>query len=298
MKRIYVLLTLCIFFISKGAAQNWALPSSQWVETEFSPWGGYSWPHFLFVEKDTTISSIPCAKIIMDSTHDAITYTYLSGDTVYMFVNGRFEPTMYFGAHVGDTLQFYTDGNASYDSTPYVHGKVDSITMISMSGQNLRQFNISVIDTLRQGYFYSNIFPPHIVYAEKIGFIFTYPSLFYQIYSSVVDADSYSLCNYGDSTISGFWLYPNADCRARHVGISDISPDEIFSIYPNPTSEYLHVNTSLVDFQIKLCDISGRGIPIELNKAEIYIRNLSDGIYFISIISSGQQIETRRFIKQ
>jgi hypothetical protein len=298
MKPIYLLLILSVSFISRSTAQNWALPSSRWIETEFSPWSGSTWPNYLYVEKDTVVLSMPCAKVQDSLGYTAPIFTYLSGDTVYMFVNGRFEASMYFGAHTGDTLQFYTDGNAIYDSIPYIRGKVDSVTLISINGQSLRQFYISIIDTLPVYFVTQYIYPHQITYAEKIGFLYTYPSLFYQMYSGMVDADSYGLCNYGDSTISGFWLYPNADCRARHVGIEDVSSDQIFSIYPNPASEYLRINTSLKEYKIRLTDLSGRVIPLIQNNDEIDIRSLSVGIYFVNIISSDQLAVTRKFVKE
>ena len=293
MKTIYILVIFSLFFSESSDAQNWALPSSKWVETEFDPWGGYYWSDNLFVEKYTIIQSILCAKIVGDSlSYQQPIYTYSSGDTAYAMINGTFKAILYFGAHVGDTVLFYTDGNTSFDSIPYLHGRVDSISLISAAGQSLKKFNVSIIDT-----FPSYIFPRQIAYAEKIGFLSTYPSIFYQVFSTVVDADSYGFCTYGDSSISGFWLYPDSNCRTN-VGIKEVPADELFSVYPNPVSDYLHIKTQFIGYTIKLYDMTGRESPAFINGNEIDIRSLSAGIYFITVSDNEHQTYTRKFIKE
>ena len=282
-----------LFFLSIGSnAQNWALPSSRWIESDFNPWGGGYSPVYLSVGNDTIVQSQSCSAIVNDSARGVFTYTYSSGDTAYIFVNGLFKPMLYLGAHIGDTLGFYSDSNA-YTTIPYLlHGKVDSIDTILISGQNLKKFNVSIIDS-----FPVYIYPRHFSYAEKIGFLTTYPSLFYQLFSTVVDADSYDFCNYGDSSINGFWLYPDSNCKTT-VGITKVSSGPILNIYPNPASEFLYINVQLNHFGLKLYDMNGREMELVLSRDEIDIRSLSTGIYVICVTDSGNQRYFRRFIKE
>ena len=294
MKTIYIVTLFILFFSVKTNAQNWALPSSKWTQTIFNPWNGSIYPVDFFVQKDTVVQSVSCTKIVGDTFnyHPNIIYTYLSGDTAYMFVNGSFKPMLYFGAHVGDILLFYTDSTNGFTGIQYLHGRVDSINTILVNGQNIKQFNVSIIDTIP-----SQISPRQLVYTEKLGFMYTYPSLFYQLFSSVVDANSYGVCNYGDSTINGFWLYRDSNCRTN-VGIEDVSNDGSLSVYPSPASDYLHIQTTLGQYHIRLFDLAGRELSYAMNNDEMDIRNLSSGIYFITVSTFGSQIYTRKFVKE
>ena len=287
--------TILIFLICSNysLAQNWALPSSRWVRTEFNPWDGSISPITYFVEKDTLIQAIHCAKIKGEATiYGDFIYTYSSGDTAYVFVNGYFEPMLYFAAHVGDTLLFHTDGNGAYASIPHLHGTVDSINTIAINGQNLKQFHVSIIDTTP-----SYIFPRQITYTEKIGFDVTYPYAFFQIFSTVVDANSYGACTYGDSTITRFWLYSDSAC-STHVGIDDVTSDQSLDIYPNPTSNYLHISTNLHSYQINIFDPIGQLLSCIKNGNDVDVHLLSSGIYFLILTQGNQYRAVRKFIKK
>jgi|GEM_PF-4068404 len=291
MKTSFTLFVFLFCFFVYTDAQHWALPSSRWTIAEFSPWSGTSYPVNFWVETDTMVQSVPCAKVASNIGFPLDIYTYLSGDTAYMFVNGSFKPMLYFGAHVGDTLLYYTDTNANFAGIPYLHGHVDSITTVSVNSQNLKQFHVSIVDSLPY------LYPRQLSYTEELGFDLTYPSVFYQIFSSVVDADSYGWCNYGDSSISNFWLYPRTNCPYG-VGITDISSGPIFDMYPNPVNDILHINTAQDSFHITISDMVGRNYSPVLKDMSIDLRELSAGVYSISF-KTGQQTQlTRIFIKE
>ena len=292
MKTSFSIFFLLLFSSINSGAQNWALPSSHWINTQYSAWSWHYGSTYLFVEKDTLIQSVHCAKVSSPGSHSYGAYTYSSGDTAYMLLNGIFSPVFYFNAHVGDTIVIYNDTSISYNGILFMHGIVDSINLISLNGQNLKKFSISIIDSLP---YY--LYPRQYVYAEKLGLLSTYETTFYQVFGSISDADSYELCNYGDSTISGFWLYPDSNCKTN-VGIGDVPSDQSFDLYPNPATEYIHISLTSNQFQMKILDIAGREEPLLMLNDKIDIRDLSPGIYFISIAKTGSQVYTRRFIKE
>ncbi|RFN58423.1 T9SS type A sorting domain-containing protein [Marixanthomonas ophiurae] len=81
------------------------------------------------------------------------------------------------------------------------------------------------------------------------------------------------------------------DCS---LGISDL--EEItFSIYPNPVTNTLILNTKLEYNNVKIYSIQGQLISEE-NTDEIDVSNLSSGIFFVSITVDGRTI-TQKFMK-
>jgi hypothetical protein len=107
------------------------------------------------------------------------------------------------------------------------------------------------------------------------------------------------MCNYGDSTISGFWLYPNADCRERHVGISDVRADDGLSIYPNPVSDLLHIDGLSANSLIQVFDPEGRLVITTKQDKQINVHDLSPGVYVVYIADQdGNNRRIRRFVKE
>ena len=65
------------------------------------------------------------------------------------------------------------------------------------------------------------------------------------------------------------------------TGISGVQWDEV-SIYPNPTSDWIHVN--IYDYELAIYDIQGRKVHNDLNSpSDISITHLPKGIYVVEI---------------
>ncbi len=74
-----------------------------------------------------------------------------------------------------------------------------------------------------------------------------------------------------------------------------------FSLYPNPAKDILNVNISanLINPEIKITDIIGKTVecaPLKTQKNQINIAKLNAGIYFVSFISDGKIINTKKLI--
>ncbi len=86
-----------------------------------------------------------------------------------------------------------------------------------------------------------------------------------------------------------------------NVGVEN--PAEItFSVFPNPTTGMLYVQSSEPVQQIVIYDLSGRQIMSCNGQAEqlnaINVNNLNSGIYFIRILTTDNRTSISKFIKQ
>ncbi len=276
MKALYFFL-LFILGISIGVtAQNWALPSSKWRYEGYSAWSATIYSEARDVTGDTVLGGQHCT--VVSAPYHYPVYTYASGDTAYRWVNGVFHPMFYFNAHAGDTIMIGNDTAECCAHVAEVRCRVDSEGIIVVGGLSLKKFSVRVVDSLA-----GHAFPPSFEYAERIGILGSYSETFYQPFTSALDADSYGFCNYGDSTIAGFWLYPHTNCR-NTVGLNDVAADALFSIYPNPAQDILYIQSHLVlDAKVNITDMTGRELTMMHQDSKIDIRLLAPGIYTICI---------------
>lgn len=97
------------------------------------------------------------------------------------------------------------------------------------------------------------------------------------------------LCN---TCATNEYEYYLPECDTYITGIADEPGNSLFAIYPNPSSQYIIVRAefSLQDnSQFKVFDGTGRLMPVifktDGNIAQADVSNLSNGIYFIQIIT-------------
>ena len=70
-----------------------------------------------------------------------------------------------------------------------------------------------------------------------------------------------------------------------------------FRVFPNPTTDFIYIQTELVEYDLQIFDVSGKEIINQKNKSKIDIRRLAMGTYFIKI-SSESKSGTSIFIKK
>jgi hypothetical protein len=176
-RRAFSASLLMILFISNLGAQHWAESSSRWKYICFSALnGGAALCFDLQVSGQFVVDGVLCYKI---DGGDRRLYTYESGDTAYIYLNGAFRPMYYFGARLGDTVLLYNDSTRFNRGPEYLHGIVDSIVTQNIFGQALKRFYVSIIDTLTYHTFYS------ISYAEKLGYTSNNGFVFYPSYENI-----------------------------------------------------------------------------------------------------------------
>ena len=65
------------------------------------------------------------------------------------------------------------------------------------------------------------------------------------------------------------------------------------SIYPNPVVNFLHIQTYLNDFRVKVYDLSGKLVLIEQNQKIIDFSGMQANTYFIDVISEQWVFRTK-----
>lgn len=79
------------------------------------------------------------------------------------------------------------------------------------------------------------------------------------------------------------------------TGFSDFE----FSFYPNPTENFIYINSSETISTAKANDMNGRVISLEIiNNALINIEKLPTGIYILELTSSTKKIAIRKIVKK
>ncbi len=68
------------------------------------------------------------------------------------------------------------------------------------------------------------------------------------------------------------------------------------SIFPNPTSEYLNIKHAETNYESTIRDVNGKVVNFDKNNDKINVKNLTNGIYFLTI-STKEMTKTYRFIK-
>lgn len=67
------------------------------------------------------------------------------------------------------------------------------------------------------------------------------------------------------------------------------SVESTVNIYPNPASDYIYVeNTPTPYFTVQLIDAKGRIISTHLNTNKIAVKNMTNGVYYVQILSNEQ----------
>ncbi|WP_343624080.1 glycosyl hydrolase family 28 protein [Flavobacterium lindanitolerans] len=82
--------------------------------------------------------------------------------------------------------------------------------------------------------------------------------------------------------------------------LKDTNPKNI-NVYPNPLVDYININNlTIKNATFKLVDIQGRTIStkqIDSENSQIYVGDLANGLYLVTIEDNGQIIYSNKFIK-
>ena len=71
------------------------------------------------------------------------------------------------------------------------------------------------------------------------------------------------------------------------------------SLYPNPTTNWLHVNASIKVDRFEIYDVLGKkqNVSTMINSNKINTQNLSSGIYLLKLYHSNNAITIKKFLK-
>jgi hypothetical protein len=82
------------------------------------------------------------------------------------------------------------------------------------------------------------------------------------------------------------------------LGIEDNQNGNVsFKIFPNPTSDFLFINTQNLIKEVSIYNLVGQKIESKLDHNKINVSNLTNGTYFIKITDQTGNFQTSKFIK-
>ena len=95
-------------------------------------------------------------------------------------------------------------------------------------------------------------------------------------------------------------LYHNSDYSIPFpVGIAEYREQKDLHIYPNPTSNLVHVDVSedISDYTISVYDMQGRLVGI-FRESQIDVSDLSPGIYTVNVLSTSYSLTGKLVIER
>lgn len=300
MRKIFALTILLFISFNLLNAQRWAAPGARWKINQENPFSPPNYAGELF-NVDTVVNGIHC--VITKGEYSA-PISYLSNDTVYFLNNdNRFLPCLYFSARVGDTLT-YQITNSCRPEDSLVNAVTDSVYYVRYANDSIKTFRLKVVSP--DSIYSSGWYPDYktFYFSERLGF--TAMGARYDYFGvlpsflchdpSATDVSIRDVCNYGDSSISGFWLRPDTMCYT--TGIAETLEDAHVLIYPNPASTYISIQTTTAFISLQIYDLLGKSILQIDNTQNIDISQLTSGLYVLSLKNSSGYMLTRRFLKE
>ncbi|MPS74913.1 MAG: T9SS type A sorting domain-containing protein [Chryseobacterium sp.] len=80
------------------------------------------------------------------------------------------------------------------------------------------------------------------------------------------------------------------------MAVSDLSKSKL-SVYPNPTSDYLKINSSEKVLTAEVFDVTGKNIPVKYDGTSLDVRSLPKGAYLVKL-KFGAEVNVQKFIKE
>lgn len=281
-----------IFFVN---GQQWALPSSTWLCTSFDQMYGEV-TFVMKIDKDTVVANMPCKKFNRPGyyKYSGDLYTYEANDTVFFFLKGRFRPTYCFNVSVGDTVSYFDGWDWGNNGDTTVDARVFKVDTVIIDGQSLRSFHTVILPEMNG---LMRVRQDTLTYTEKIGCYSVYPQFWHlNTFDEVIDM----ICDYGDSTFSGFYAGLNQGCLSS---IGNMPSDNVnFELSPNPATSFVTItaDNTLLGNLLYIRDISGHLVyETRLISAttKLSTETLPCGLYFINI-DRGGYIKTQKLLIQ
>ncbi|MBN1950421.1 MAG: T9SS type A sorting domain-containing protein [Bacteroidales bacterium] len=282
---IFITAILIIFQVTHTIGQDFAPIGAEWY---YSSSAGGTAPtaseyYYLLVEKDTMINDLNLRKIkrtycrYQDDSLEVSPYLiHESGDTISLYdqANMKLYRLFVFNASQGDTLvlDIPFDNNYTEDSTYRV--VIDTIVAETYDGTELNKYVLEQLDDF--GWF-SGFF------LEKVGGYEWFLPLGKII---IPEADGPIRCYHDNETNINF---TSKDCEYRIVNSLDNSQAERFEMFPNPSSNTIHIKSDLRIDTIEVIDYSGH-IILHTKETDLNISSLTSGVYFVKIISNNTLI--------
>lgn len=80
------------------------------------------------------------------------------------------------------------------------------------------------------------------------------------------------------------------------LAVSDVSKAKL-SVYPNPTSDYLKINTAEKVSSVEVFDVAGNKVSVNYDGSSVDVKSLAKGVYLVKV-SFGSEVMVQKFIKE
>jgi hypothetical protein len=243
---------------------------------------------------DTTINDVQCKKLkstvadIFSETN--YYYMYSKNDSVFFYKDNAFHLLYDFGANKGDTI---TLGYYKTNNGLPLKMIIDSVKTISVLGQERKIQYVTCGDGLIVE------FGRQVI--EGIGSTdFMFPRVDFAPEGQLRCFQE----NNSSVFINPFYIYNDwnkSDCE-QIIVINDLDNTETnnsITLFPNPTSNNLHIRGCELSSEYKIIDTTGRYITQGIlgESCIIDIKHLDNGIYFIEL-QNNKIKTTKQFIKR
>lgn len=297
LKKVFLLQIPFILLCLRAGAQlaDFAPIGATWWYDQIQKYPPYDISYWrLEAKSDTVIGDLDLRVIQTDFITETSDFT----DTFYLHIDSGvisiYDPSLEilapyfdFNAVPGDTL-IVSEGLDMAGATGIV---IDSIHIISIAGQDLREFYFH--NTFESVYYLGGW-----TFTERIG----NSGFFFPQHGAADPPTGGPLRCYEDDVIGLYGATDISECDF----ISDVKTETAgaISIYPNPSDDIIFVSGVPNDrMRLELSDISGRHYAILSStiNADVFslnISKLSSGIYFLKIVSGDNETNYIRFIRK
>lgn len=254
----------------------------------------------LFLQKDTILNNLSYKTIVGEYVYSDIG-GFIREDTTtkevfYMHPNdtSMTEYQIYdFSLNVGDSIQLFglLNGSGTGFAIPQFFS-VDSIKIINIMGEDYKAFFLSSE--------YYNLFSGTTIWIEGIGSLGNLINSGFPYYIEYANSPDmgFLLCCYNNGAL----IYQNeltTDCT--YTNMEELKSDISISLFPNPSSDYLTIKTSIEPIRVVLINQTGEVVLMKTIKFFSEIINISTlpaGIYIVKIYDENQNSFHRKLIIQ
>ncbi len=295
------LLFLLVLTTSVFSQQEFAPVGAEWY---YSQHVSYDPPQANYVKhvsvKDSAINGKP-VKVILKTKFTRVgtvnlgfEYLHQNGDTVFYWKNGEFRELYNFSLSKGDSMLVYSDmPNYCAEKTPYGWITLDSVYTMTINNQKLKAY----FSIHNEGSVWD--FSPFPI-IEKIG---STMYLLPQNVTCVVDVPGIgTLRCYSDPEI-GTHYFGNIPCdtiTTFPVYSDKLNVKRFFSLYPNPVTDYLTINSGREGtFSMEIYDNTGKIMHKQefSSGSRTNLTNLPRGLYFIVIKNKNKECYYEKIFK-
>lgn len=306
------LITFSLFlFCCTAQAQSWVRENPVW---HYDYWT-IGWWGFVKIEQtgDTTIESHVCQKLKVTDHQFAWTnaqmnqlhhnemnrpdrYTYELNDTVYYWNADHFDILYAFTTNVND-YWLIERGSEWYQCNDSSYTKVESIGSINLNGE--QAILMELVDSTGGSFGMSiqNNWPVQI--NSRFGAMqeFLFPSVKNCDPNNFIEPYVFTFKCFQDDSLS--YNPSGEDCEylLTHLDLPDHFAGKL-TVYPNPSSEWVLVETAWDEGDYEVFTFSGQSIASgKLNKGNMFmdVKHLSDGLYLVSLKSDAGVHVVERF---